>query len=244
MTPRSRLVALCNPDNPLGRVLRRDELEAIADVALRHDLWIVSDEVWSDIVYAPHAHVSMASLAPEVAARTLTVFGFSKSYGLAGMRLGLLAAPDALARRRLMDLAHAGDTAFGASTISQIAGAAAYELGDAWLARFVEHLRRRRDQAVGRLAAIPGVRCAVPEGTFVAFPDVSRLGLGHDELAGHLLDRHDVAVVPGSPAFFGPGAAGHLRLSFATSRGILAEGLDRIEAGLSSAVDEPAALAA
>ena len=84
VTPRTRLISLCNPHNPLGRVLWRDELEAIADVALRHDLRILSDEVWSDIVYAPHKHVSMASLGPDVAARTFTVFGFSKSYGLAG----------------------------------------------------------------------------------------------------------------------------------------------------------------
>jgi len=235
VSPRTRLIALCNPHNPLGRVLRRDELEAIAEVALRHNLWILSDEVWSDIVYAPHAHISMASLGPDVAARTFTVFGFSKSYGLAGMRLGLLAAPDAASRRRIMELAHAEDTAYGASTISQVAGAAAYELGDEWLARFVAHLRRRRDQAVAGLGAIPGVRCAVPEGTFVAFPDVTRLGIDQDELAHRLLADHDVAVVPGSRAFFGPGAAGHLRLSFATSREILAEGLDRIATGLQSA---------
>jgi len=232
VTPRTRLISLCNPHNPLGRVLRRDELEAIADVALRHDLWILSDEVWSDIVYAPHSHVSMAALHPDVAGRTFTVFGFSKSYGLAGMRLGLLAAPDAVQRRRIMTLAHAEDTAYGASTISQVAGACAYKLGDGWLARFVAHLRRRRDQTVAGLTAIPNVRCSVPEGTFVAFADVSRLGIDQDDLAGRLLERHEVAVVPGSSAFFGPGAAGHLRVSFATSREILAEGLDRIAAGL------------
>lgn len=235
VTPRTRLISLCNPHNPLGCVLRRDELEAIADVALRHNLWILSDEVWSDIVYPPHAHLSMATLDGDVAARTFTVFGFSKSYGLAGMRLGLLAAPDPAQRRRIMTLAHAEDTVYGASTISQVAGAAAYELGEEWLKRFVAHLRRRRDQTLARLATIPDVRCAVPEGTFVAFPDVSRLGVDQDELADRLLERHDVAVVPGSHAFFGPGAAGHLRLSFATSRGILAEGLDRMAAGLRSA---------
>ena len=241
VTPRTRLISLCNPHNPLGRVLRRDELEAIAEVALRHKLWILSDEVWSDIVYAPHEHVSIASLAPEVAARTFTVFGFSKSYGMAGMRLGMLAAPDAAQRRRLLTLANAQDTVFGVNTLSQVAGAAAYELGDAWLERWVAHLQRRRDQAVARLNAIGGVRCAEPEGTFVAFPDVSALGVDHDTLAAHLLDRHDVAIVPGSPEFFGPGAAGHLRISFATSRGILDAGLDRIEAGLRSAGRLPAA---
>lgn len=240
VTPRTRLICLCNPHNPLGRVLRRDELEAIADVALRHDLRILSDEVWSDIVYRPQTHVSIAALGNDIAARTFTVFGFSKSYGLAGMRLGLLATPDPSQRRRIMTIAHADDTVYGASTISQVAGAAAYELADAWLERFVGHLRRRRDQVVARLAAIPGVRCAVPQGTFVAFPNVSQLAVDQDDLAARLLEHHAVAVVPGSREFFGPGAAGHLRLSFATSRGILAEGLDRIEAGLRSVADEPA----
>jgi aspartate/methionine/tyrosine aminotransferase/2-polyprenyl-6-methoxyphenol hydroxylase-like FAD-dependent oxidoreductase len=244
VTPRTRLISLCNPHNPLGRVLRRDELEAIAEVALRHDLQILSDEVWSDIVYAPHEHVSIASLGADVAARTFTVFGFSKSYGLAGMRLGLLVAPGAAQRRRVMALSHADDTAYGASTVSQVAGTAAYELGGAWLERFVAHLRRRRDQVVDRLSAIPGVRCASPQGTFVAFADVSRLGVDQDELAARLLERHDVAVVPGSQAFFGPGAAGHMRISFATSRGILHEGLDRIAAGLIGAGSEHHAAAA
>jgi aspartate/methionine/tyrosine aminotransferase/2-polyprenyl-6-methoxyphenol hydroxylase-like FAD-dependent oxidoreductase len=239
VTPRTRLISLCNPHNPLGRVLRRAELEAIADVALRHDLWLLSDEVWSDIVYAGHAHVCLATLGADVAARTLTVFGFSKSYGLAGMRLGMLVAPDAARREQIMALAHAHDTAYGASTISQVAGAAAYELADGWLKRFVAHLQRRRDQAVDRLTGIPGVRCAVPEGTFVAFPDISGLGIDQDELASRLLEHHDVAVIPGSPAFFGPGAAGHVRLGFATSREILAEGLDRMEAGLRMAGTAP-----
>ena len=243
VTPRTRLISLCNPHNPLGRVLRRDELEAIANVALRHNLWILCDEVWSDIVYPPHSHVCMATLDGDVAARTFTVFGFSKSYGLAGMRLGLLVTPDAAQRRRIMALAHAEDTAYGASTISQVAGAAAYELGDAWLQRFVAHLRRRRDQACSGLIAMPGVRCAVPEGTFVAFPDVSELGMDEGELAGRLLERDQVALVPGTSAFFGPGAAGHLRLSFATSRGILAEGLERIAAGLRAAAGEQKAAA-
>jgi aspartate/methionine/tyrosine aminotransferase len=118
ITPRTRLISLCNPHNPIGRVLRREDLEAIAAVALRHNLWILSDEVWSDIVFAPHRHISMAALGSEVAARTFSVFGFSKSYGLAGMRLGLLAAPDAPLRRQVMRLAHADDTAYGVSTIS------------------------------------------------------------------------------------------------------------------------------
>lgn len=234
VTPRTRLLSICNPHNPLGRVLTRRELEAIAEVALRQDLWILSDEVWSDIVYPPRRHVSTASLDPAVAARTFTVTGFSKSYALAGMRLGLVVAPDRDKRDRLMDLAHAGDTVYGASTVSQVAGIAAYEHAGQWLRRFVEHLRRQRDYAVTRLNALDGVSCVTPEGTFVVFPDISGLTADQNRLSDYLLDEFRLAVVPGSPAFFGPGAAGHVRLAFATSRRILAEGLDRFERGVAA----------
>jgi aspartate/methionine/tyrosine aminotransferase len=207
-------------------------LEEIATVALRHDLWILSDEVWSDIVFPPHEHVSIATVDDAVAARTFTVLGFSKSYGLAGMRLGLVVAPDRTSRDQLMAAAHAGDTAYGASTVSQVAGAAAYEFGGRWLRRFLAHLRRQRDYAVARLNAMADIHCETPEGTFVVFPDGSRLAVDQDQFAERLLERHRVAVVPGSPAFFGPGAAGHVRLSLATSRRILADGLNRFERGV------------
>lgn len=113
-----------------------------------------------------------------------------------------------------------------------MAGAAAFEHGSPWLTRFVAHLRRQRDYAVARLNAMDDVRCETPEGTFVVFPDVSRLPVDQDQFADLLLKRHRVAVVPGSPAFFGPGAAGHVRLSLATSKRILADGLSRFERGV------------
>lgn len=232
ITPRTRLLSLCNPHNPLGRVLRRDELEAIAEVALRHDLLILSDEVWSAIVYPPHRHVAVAAVDPEVAARTFTVHGFSKAYGLAGLRLGYVVAPSRSACNELVALAHADDTVFGASTLSQVAGVAAYERAGTWLSHFLRHLERQRDHAVARLNAIDGVRCATPEGTFVVFPDVSSLPIDQDDLSTRLLNDHRLAVVPGSPAFFGPGAAGHVRISLATSRAILDEGLNRFERGI------------
>src|SRR6185295_12561172 len=96
----------------------KKELEELAAVALRHDLWILSDEVWSDIVYPPHEHVSTASLGPEVSRRTFSIFGFSKGYGLAGLRLGLLVSPTAEAHRAIVRISHAEDTAYGVSTLS------------------------------------------------------------------------------------------------------------------------------
>lgn len=243
--PRTRMIAICNPHNPLGRVWSREELAELAALALRHDLEILSDEVWSDVVFDGASMVSVAALSPEIAARTHTVYGFSKGYGLAGLRLGVVLCPSPAAADRLAEVSHADATAYGVSTLSQVAGAAALTRGGAWQRRFVAHLRAQRDLAVERLNAMPGVRCHAPEGTFVVFPEITGLGLDIDEaaLAERIQREARVALVPGSPAFFGPGAAGHLRLSLATSRGLLNEALDRLEAWIRSERREPRAAA-
>lgn len=233
ITPgKTKLLSICNPHNPLGRVWTVQELEQFAEIALTHQLWILADEVWADIVYPPHVHRSIATLSSEVAQRTFTVLGFSKGYGLAGLRLGLLISPHPRLHRRLVHLAHADETAYGASTLSQIAGMAAYEFAESWLEQFLRHLHAQRDYAVARLNQMPRVTCHTPEGTYVVFPDVSAFGVDPVVMADLLREQYRVAVVPGSPAFFGPGAQGHLRLSFATSRQILTDGLNRLEAGL------------
>ena len=235
ITPgRTRLLSICNPHNPLGRVWSRARLEGLAELALRHDLWLVSDEVWGDIVFPPHTLTSLASIGPEVAARTFTVTGFSKNFALAGLRLGLLVCPSDAQLQRAVTLSHAHETADGVSTLSQIAGIAACRHGEPWLRRFLDHLQGNRDFALARLRAMPGVRCHAPQGTFVLFPDLSSYGRTSAELVEYLRAEHRVALVPGSPRFFGPGAAGHIRISTATSRGILSEGLDRLEAGLAA----------
>lgn len=232
VTSRTRLVCVCNPHNPLGRVLRERELAVIGELAVERRLWVMSDEIWSDIVYAPRRHVSTAAISPEVAARTLTVNGFSKTFGLAGLRVGALTAPNARVAAELLERSLAPTTANGVSTLSQVAARAALEEGRPWADAFLRHLRRMRDLAVGRLDAMPGVSCRAPEGTYVVFPDVSALGLDAEVLAERLLERARVAVVPGAPRWFGPGARGHLRLCFATSEGILTEALDRIAAAI------------
>lgn len=234
ITPRTRLFGLCNPHNPLGRVWTPAELGHIAEVVLRHDLHVLSDEVWADIVYPPTPFTAFAGLAPEVAARTFTVGGFSKSHGLAGLRIGYVAAPSSAAFERLVAASGCRTTMTGASTLSQVAAVAAITAGGPHLAAFLAHLGRMRDLAVARLRAMPGVRVRAPEGTFVLFPDVSALGVPAEPLVAHLLDRHRVAVVPGSTRFFGPGAAGHLRLVFSTAEGLLREGLDRLAEGLAA----------
>ena len=238
ITPRTRLIGLCNPHNPLGLVATEEELRALGELALEHDLWIMSDEIWSDIVFEPHEHVSIASLGADIASRVVTVFGFSKSYGLAGLRIGFLVAPDAETFESLLSASGARTTMTGATTVSQVAARAAYERAGPWLEGFLAHLHEMRDHAVERLNAIDGVTCRAPQGTYLLFPDVSAFGLTSMEIHRELLEEGRVAVAPGVARWFGPGAEGHVRIAFPTSRRILDEGLDRIEetlTGLSKA---------
>ncbi len=229
VTPRTRLLGVCNPVNPVGRVLTRDELHALGTFAVAHDLWIMNDEIWSDIVYDRDAFVSLASLSPAIAARTITVHGFSKTFGLAGLRIGYLVAPTDTVFEALMDVSRARTTMTGAATLSQVAATAAYDECWPWADAFVDHLRAQRDLGVERLSRIPGVRVRPPEGTYVLFPDVRALGVPVEALVERLMNQGRVAVVPGAARWFGPGAEGHLRIVFSTSRGILSEGLDRLE---------------
>lgn len=124
------------------------------------------------------------------------MFGFSKGYGLAGLRLGLLIAPSVGICQTLLHLAHADETAYGVSALSQIAGLAAYESAGGWLERFVAHLLCQRDYAVERLNQMGNVTCHTPEGTYVLFPDVSAFGIDSEHMANELVNQHRVAVVP------------------------------------------------
>ncbi len=230
--PRTRMIGLCHPHNPLGRVWEDDELGAIAEIAVEHDLVVLSDEIWSDIVYRPARFRSFATLGPEIARRTVTVYGFSKTFGLAGLRVGCLLAPDADTARALLEVSRATTTATGVATLSQVAATAALRSAWPYATAFVDHLRDQRDYAVERLNRLPGVRCRPPEGTYVLFPDVRATGIDAITLAERLHAEARVALVPGAPRWFGPGAAGHLRLCVSTSRAILTEALDRVEGWL------------
>lgn len=228
VTDRTRMIAICNPLNPVGRVLSHAELDILGTFAVEHGLWLMADEVWSDIVYAPRRHISIATLSPEIAACTLTLMGTSKSFGLSGVRAGFIHAPSADMVERLAELSGARVTAYGVSTLAQVAAVAAWTEGHAWLQDFLRHLERMRDLLVEGLNAIEGVSCRCPEGTYVAFVDVRGLGLDAEVFAEELLRKARVAVVPGTPRWFGPGARGHVRMCFATSDAILDEALERI----------------
>jgi aspartate/methionine/tyrosine aminotransferase len=229
LTPRTRMLWLCNPHNPLGVAYGRDWLLSVAQWAVRHGLRILSDEIWSDIVYAPDRHVSVASLSPEIERHTVTVYGFSKNFALAGLRVGCAVCSDAQWRDDIVAASDAHSTVYGVSVLSQVAVIAALEEGQPWLCEFVAHLQAQRDYVIERLSRWPGVTLHRPQGTYVAFPNVRALDDDAERLCDHLREHARVALVPGAARWFGPGAQGHVRICFATSRRILQDAFDRLE---------------
>jgi aminotransferase len=223
------MLCLCNPLNPTGKVFTRRELEKFGELACRHNLLIMSDEIWSDIVFEPHAFTSMAALGTEISERTITVTGFSKSYGLAGLRIGAVLAHDEKHFKDLYDASLHKSTIHGANVLSQVAATTALNKCENWLGGFVRHLQRMRDICTHELNTIEGVNCLAPEGCYVAFADIRGTGMSSSAVHELLLDKGKVTVVPGLKQWFGEGAEGYVRLSFATSEDILREAMNRIK---------------
>ncbi len=229
LTPKTRMLWLCNPHNPLGLAYPAKWLQAVAGWAIHQKLRLLSDEIWSDIVYSPHHHISLAALSPEIARNTVTIYGFSKNFALAGLRIGCALCTDPQWRKEIIAASDAESTVYGTSVLSQVAVIAALQQGRNWLNEFVKHLKGQRDYLLERLARWPGVTVNSPQATYVAFPCIESLSDNAEYLCQHLLQHARVALVPGAPRWFGPAARGHVRICFATSRRILQEAFDRLE---------------
>lgn len=231
VTDKTKMIGVCNPHNPLGRVMYKHELERIAQFANEHDLWIINDEIWSDVVFSDAEFCSFHHLSHQMCEKVITVYGYSKSFGLAGLRVGAVIAPDASSYDEIIAASNVMTTAGGVSTLSQVAAITAMTQCWYWLDAFKAHLMELRDYAVDRLNAMPGIYCHKPQATYLLFPNIEGTGMDTEQLVAKLL-AHKVAVVPGNERFFGPGAKGHIRICFATSFKILSEGLDRMEHAL------------
>ena len=229
ITPKTRMICLCNPLNPTGKVFTKEELFRIGALACKYNLIILSDEIWSDIVYAPNVFTSIASINEEIRNKTITVTGFSKSYGLAGLRIGAVMASNADHFKKLMDVSLHNSTIHGANIISQIAATTALNECDYWLQNFLTHLHSMRSLVVNELNSIPGFKCISPEGCYVAFTDITGTNKSSKEIHDLLFNTAKVAVVPGLKEWFGEAATGHIRVSFATSEEILKEAFLRIK---------------
>ncbi len=224
ISPRTKLLVLNSPGNPTGIVYRQDELAAIARLCVEHDIVVLSDEIYSRILYGDARHVSIATF-PGMAERTILLDGFSKTWSMTGWRLGFAAAPPAIARafEKIMT-----NTASCAVHFVQHAALAALAGPDDEVVAMVREFEMRRDLLVEGLTTLPGVACDRPEGSFFAFADVRGTGLDATALAERLLEDAGIACVEG-PAF-GAGGAGFVRFSFAANRARIGEALARMRA--------------
>ncbi len=224
ITPKSKLLILCSPSNPSGAVYTRAELAAIADLCVRHNLYVLSDEMYEHLIYDGNEPVNFAMLGAEVEQRTITVAGFSKTYSMTGWRLGTLVAPAPIAKA-VAELQ--SQMTSNATTFAQFGALAALKektQAAAALAGMKSAFDRRRKHLHAELNKIPGITCLLAGGAFYLFPNISSFGLKDVDFCAKLLEQEKVAAVPGS-AF---GAEGYLRLSYATSDETIAKGLTRL----------------
>ena len=226
VTPRSKALLLSFPTNPTGGTLRTTDLQPIADVCRRHDLIVLSDEIYSELSYDGAEHVSIASL-PGMKERTVLLNGCSKSFAMTGFRVGYACAPAPIIEAMMKIHQYA---IMCASNMSQEAAIEALENCQKEVETMRNDYERRRNFVVSRLNEI-GLPCHVPKGTFYAFPNITPTGLKSKEFSLQLLKSKKVAVVPGSA--FGNSGEGYVRCCFATGMDKIKEAMDRIEAFVS-----------
>ena len=230
VTERTKLILVCNPHNPCGRVLTEEELRGIGEVAVDHDLTVMVDELHEDIVFDGRKHITLASLSPEIEERTMTSWGFSKTYGVAGLQMGYIVATNKEMMKRLR--ATARGVLRGTSSLAK--AAAPIMLDDTlkwWREGIVKHLTMIRDLVEKRLKEMPGVTCPKPEGTYLVFPNISSYGKTSREMRDYLLKEGEIAVSAGTG--YGSNGEGYIRMCIATSESIINEALDRMERALS-----------
>jgi len=231
ITPRTKAFVLCNPHNPVGRVYSRTELEGMAAACLKRGLWIVADEIHCDLLLDGRTHVPMASLSPEVEARTITFMAPSKTFNLPGLKCAVAIVPNATLRERLTTAM--GDLMSKPNILGHTAAVAAYREGDEWLEALLRYLAANRDALVEYVRTkLPGVTVAPAEGTYLAWLDCRGARIPGGDPYTFFLERARVAFNDGK--LFGPGGDGFVRLNFGCPRSLLTEGLERMRRALTA----------
>lgn len=219
----TKLLVMSNPNNPTGIVFNRDELRAIADLAMKYDFWVFSDEEYEKTLFDGVVHTSIASL-PGMKERTITGYSFSKPFGMTAYRIGYMVGPAAV-MDHMYDILRFSIQACSAVGL-RAANAVLTGDMDPWLKASTANLQKKRDYTVKRLNRIEGIRCNVPKGVYFVFPEIHALGLSSFALAEHALREGRVSVSPGIQ--FGQQGEGHIRVSFCPSIEQISEGLDRL----------------
>jgi aspartate aminotransferase len=222
ISPRTKLLIINSPSNPTGMVYTPRHLEALAQVVVEHDLWVVSDEIYGAILYDGAIHRSIGSLGPEIFARTLISSGFSKAYSMTGWRMGYLLGPTDVIQAAAAIQSHSTSNV---TTFAQYGALAAITGGDDCIAPMLQAFKQRRDYLYQALSHLPGVTCLKPEGAFYLFPNISATGMSSNQFTLRLLEEARVAVIPGV-AF---GADHHIRISYATDLETLKKSVARME---------------
>ena len=227
VTPKTKLIIMLYPNNPTGAVMRKDDLNKISEVIKKHDLLVLTDEIYSALTYGNETHTSIASL-PEMKERTIVINGFSKTYSMTGWRLGYDLAPAEIIEQmtKLHQFA-----IMSAPTNSQHAAIEALKNGDSDIEKMREEYDLRRRYTVSRFNEM-GLSCFEPEGAFYAFPSIKSTGLSSDDFCEKLIMDKRVAVIPGNA--FGECGEGHIRVSYCYSIDNIRKAADRIEEFLSS----------
>src|SRR5579872_2056823 len=223
ITPKTRMLIINTPQNPTGGILTEEDVDFVCELVQKNDLLLVSDEIYSQLVYGFH-HVSPLS-RPGMRERTVLMDGLSKSYAMTGWRLGYAVAPKALAAKLDQLMINSSSCAAAFTQMAAIEALSAPESEHA-VARMVKVFEHRRNLVVDGINRIPGMRCALPQGAFYAFPNIEGTGFDEHELAARLLTEAGVAVLPGTA--FGHAGRGFIRLAYTQSEDELKLGLSRI----------------
>lgn len=229
ITPKTKMLGFCNPHNPMGMLYKKEDLDYLLRLSEKYGFYIMNDEIWSDMIYPECEFTSLLHFGAERNARTLTVYGFSKTFGLAGLRIGCVYTMNQEMYDRVVKASLVDTTIGGMDALSQVAGEAALKYAFPRVDAFRAQIAENRDYALARLEKMPGIKCHKPQATFVLFPDISGTGWEPVELVDVLKEKYRVALVPGGARFFGPGSEGHIRICLSTSHEVLEEGLNRLE---------------
>ncbi|KAB8315445.1 pyridoxal phosphate-dependent aminotransferase [Tolypothrix campylonemoides VB511288] len=229
ITPKTKLFILNSPSNPTGMVYTAEELQAIAQIIVETDILVVSDEIYEKILYDGAKHVSIGSLGSEIFARTVISNGFAKAYSMTGWRIGYLAGPVDLIKATINIQSH---SVSNVCTFAQYGAIAALEGSQDCVEEMRQAFAKRREVMFERLNAIPGLSCPKPDGAFYLFPDITKTGLKSLDFCNALLEKEQVAVIPGI-AF---GADDNIRLSYATDLATIEKGMDRLEKFVKSVI--------
>ncbi|HLR16362.1 MAG TPA: PatB family C-S lyase [Alcanivoracaceae bacterium] len=224
----ARLLMLCNPHNPVGRVWRKEELQRLVTLALRHDLVVVSDDIHCDLVFTGHTYVPLATLAPPEL-RLITAISASKTFNIPGLNLSAVVTSHA-ADKKALQRAFRRSAVSPYNPLTLAAVEAAYRDGDTWLEALLKYLEGNSQWLVEAFSSIEGIHCSAPEATCLLWLDGRELGLTDDQLHQFFVQQAKLGLNEGTT--FGPGGSGHMRLNFGTRRALLEQAVMQLQEAL------------